>query len=316
MGAWAPAPVPAGRWTGLPPGSGQRLVLPAGPPEFVRAGLLMYHPMTPRSRFAWQVASRAASMGLFRLLPRVPPPLLPDSLLRLVPPGGSVAVTRTSLPHRSVVLIFDQFGAGQSIAKVARDDLGRARLAAEAAALARLPARLPGPLRAPKLLSVEKDFLVMQAVRWRLRHRPWILPEAVAGAMGRFYASGEQPAHGDFAPWNLMRTEEGWMLFDWEDSRLASSAYADPFHYLVQAHAMLGHPGRQELLAGLHGRAWVGRSLRAYAHGAGLRIEDAPQAFAGYLAESADSLRRDPRRRGAVQGVAARELLLADLSTG
>jgi hypothetical protein len=316
MSAEAPAPLPSGKWTGLPPGSAQRLVLPAGPPEFVRAGLLMYHPMTPRGRFAWQVAWRVASTGLFRLLPRIPAPVLPDSLLRFVPPGGSVAVTRTSLPHRSVALIFDRFGAGLTVAKIAGDDLGRASLAAEAAALARLSGRLPGPLLAPSLLSVEPDFLLMQAVRWRLRHRPWLLPEEVAAAMGRFYASGEQPAHGDFAPWNLMRTEEGWMLFDWEDSGLASMAFADPFHYLVQAHAMLGHPRREELLSGLRGRAWIGRSLHAYAAGAGLRIEDARESFARYLVDSADSLRRDPRRRGALRGVAARERLLADLSTG
>lgn len=303
-----------GSWTTLPPGSSARLLVPTGSRDLVRAGLLLYQPMTGRGRLAWQFAWRVAAAGVFRILPRATPPELPERLVEMVPTGGTVAVAQTNVPHRSVVLILDRFGALQSLAKLARDERGRIRLAAEATALSRAKALLSPPLTAPQLLAFEDDFLVMEAVTWRLRHSPWALPAEVAGAMGHFHHTSGHPSHGDFAPWNLMLTDQGWMLLDWEDFEQDSVPFADIFHYLVQAHSLLGRPHREELLAGLRGTGWVGRSLDAYAEAAHVRLDDSSEALAAYLTESADRLRQDPLRRGALKGVEARHLLLSALA--
>jgi hypothetical protein len=98
--------------------------------------------------------------------------------------------------------------------------------------------------------------------------------------MGAFYRAGTRgpglqpgPAHGDFAPWSLLRTADGWVLIDWEDAAAAEAPFLDLCHYLVQGHAMLGRPSRQAVLDGFRDqRGWVGLAVAAYADGAGLPV--------------------------------------------
>jgi aminoglycoside phosphotransferase (APT) family kinase protein len=121
--------------------------------------------------------------------------------------------------------------------------------------------------------------LVLEAVRWRPRDRPWELDEEVAYGLGRLFAAGARdtgtaprgPAHGDCAPWNLLRTDDGWVLVDWESAVEEAPPFFDVCHWMVQSHCLLGRPSRQELLDGLRtGRGWVGRAIEAYRRGAGV----------------------------------------------
>jgi aminoglycoside phosphotransferase (APT) family kinase protein len=59
-------------------------------------------------------------------------------------------------------------------------------------------------------------------------------------------------AHGDLAPWNLLATEAAWALIDWEKTG-PHEPFNDLCHFLVQAHALLGHPRRAALLADVAG---------------------------------------------------------------
>jgi hypothetical protein len=148
------------------------------------------------------------------------------------------------------------------------------------------------------------------------------LPEEVADALGRFFAAGVQeasgaersplgPAHGDFAPWNLFRTRDGWTLLDWEEARQGAPPFFDLFHYLVQAHALLRHPTRRQLLAGIEGTGQVGRAILAYASGAGLRSEEAMEYFWKYLEESSRLVQQGTP--AASRGVQVRRSLLDEL---
>lgn len=212
--------------------------------------------------------------------------------------------------HRAVVLILDRAGNAVALAKIASDASSLAKLASEAAAIRKLGARLEPPLRPPRLLSEEEGLLLFEPVRWRLRNHPWFLPRALASAIGRFYETEGSPSHGDFAPWNVMATTDGWVLIDWEEAGFDSRGFTDPLHYLVQAHALLGRPRTSELVAGLRGEGWVARALTAYGDAAGLDFGMVEQAAKDYLVSSMQQLKRDPRPRGRGRAIAAREALL------
>ena len=151
--------------------------------------------------------------------------------------------------------------------------------------------------------------------------RPWILPTEVAEGLGRLHPSsdantpaGTGPGHGDLAPWNLLRTADGWCIVDWEDASDDAPAFEDPLHYLVQAHALLGRPSRADLIVGMRGGGSIGSVLHAYADAADLDRRRLPEAFLSYLERSLESIRPDrPDRR---RGIAARNLLLAELRSG
>ena len=203
------------------------------------------------------------------------------------------------------------------MAKIATDDRGRAALAAETENLLALASLLPTPLRAPKVLESGESVLLLEPISWILRWSPWELPAEVARALGAFYRTGALGdhgaglSHGDFAPWNLLRTEDGWVLVDWESSSPSGPAFFDPFHYLVQSHALLGRPTDDELLRALSGGGRVGASLAAYAVGAGVSLADAPDALCSYIKISQVAL--DPATSDGKEGLQARKRLLARL---
>ena len=139
--------------------------------------------------------------------------------------------------------------------------------------------------------------LFFDAASWRPRLRPWELESEVAAALGVLYrrAGGDElrgPAHGDFAPWNLLRlTGHGWLLIDWEDATADGLPFQDPFHWLVQSHALLRRPTRHSLVEGVRGAGWIGRALDAYGSAAGLERVDREAAFRAFLGRSTASLR-------------------------
>lgn len=262
--------------------------------------------MTFRSRLGWEVARISAGWGAFKL--RRGYGLLPrevwEAAGHLVPPDGGLAVARANHPGRFLALVFDSDGRSLVFAKVARDTPGVQALAVERRAIERFGASVPPPLFAPTLLSHSDGVLVFESVEWQVRAFPWRLPEEVAFALGAFFRAASDAegvngvAHGDFAPWNLLRTETGWGLVDWEGFRIDAPPYFDLFHYLVQANSELRRPLRRTILDGLASRGWVGGVIGAYAAGAEIDARDSAHCLREYLRISAATLALEAPARG------------------
>lgn len=294
-----------------------RVNLPARPGSAARAGLLLYHPVTAPGRAAWHLARFLAPTGaLGWLRPGAPVDPTVEALVRPhVPPDSLLAVGRSNHPGRWTALAVSPSGRPLAVAKVAVDADGRAALRAEHAALQRHAGALQATVRAPRVLGQAPGVLVLTAVPWRPRSRPWHLPPEVSRAAGHLFASspspGSGPCHGDLAPWNLLRTATGWHLIDWAASRLEAPPYFDVLHYLVQGHALLGRPGRGALLRGLEGRGWIGEALLAYAGSSGCPTPLARRHLPDYLTSTARLL--NPEREDEARGLAARHRLLEAL---
>jgi thymidylate kinase len=309
-----------GPWLAVPPGR-PRLTIPVRSGRTAAAGLRSYQPTTFGGLVFWMAARGAAMTGALRVLGNPRAPAIADVLAAHVPRGGSVSIAHGSRPDRAVVLLLDREGRATGAAKVALDDAGQAKLAKEVEGLTRIGARLVPPLSAPRLLAHEPGIMVLEAVAWRVRVRPWILPAEVAEGLGQFHRrpdahppTGIGPGHGDLAPWNLLRTADGWCLIDWEDADEAAPAFEDPLQYLVSAHALLGRPNRADLIAGVRGRGWIGRALHAYADAADIDRTSLPEAFVSYLERSRGALL--PDRPDWRRGIVARDRLLAALRAG
>lgn len=304
----------------LPRAGNARWVIPRTPRSAAETGLHIYHPVTLRGLAGWHLARAGATLGLFALLPKGQPPdsMVATILASHVPEGGTTAVARTNHAGRYVALVLDSAGRAVSVAKIACDEAGRSKLRTEADHLVQFSNRLAPPVSTPRVLASEEGLLLMEAISWESRTRPWRLPPEVAASLGQFFASGNGGqqskgglTHGDFAPWNLLRTKSGWVLLDWEEARTSGEPFWDVFHFLVQGHALLRRPSRATLIAGLEGKGWVGESLRAYASQAGIALKDAPTRFRSYLDASQRDL-SDTTNDG-LAGLRARRALLEDL---
>jgi hypothetical protein len=261
-----------------------------------------------------------AGLGGFHLVPRrgAPPPIVTERLAPYLPPGATIAVAESDHPGRLVALIVGESGDCHGLAKIATDSKGRIALDNEARALGSLAKLLPPPLSAPRLLARDAGLLLLEPVPWSPRRRPWLLPDEVARAMGAFfgaYEDGEQlgPTHGDFAPWNLLETERGWVLVDWEEARDRDRPFFDLFHYLFMAHQNLAAFSRQDFLDGLQGKGRIGRAIAAYTEGAHLRAVDSRELLIFYLRSS--SRRLDLASPDGRSDFRARERLLNALGT-
>jgi hypothetical protein len=289
-------------WLPLPHRSNPRWLFPRGPRSAVHDSLLLYQPVTVRARIGWEMARVVGSIGGFRLLPRggPPAPQLRRSLAPHLPRHGSLAMARANHPGRSVALVRAP-GAPPKLIKLASDERGRQALSREARALETLARDLPPPLSAPALLHHEPGMLVERAIRWHPRARPWLMPKEVAFALGTFFWRGarrregvlEGPAHGDCAPWNLLRSNDAWVLVDWEDAREEAPPFFDLLHFLVQSHSLLGRPSTRAIVEGVHGRASIGELVHAYAAGARLDGKEAAPLLIAYLEERGLRLRSE-----------------------
>jgi thymidylate kinase len=306
-------------WAAIPSRRDPRWFVPRGPVSATRAAFRVHRPVSSRAIAAWGVGRALATTGAFRLLPRAAPGReLLDRLDELVPPGGTLATSRSNHAGRATALVMDGAGTALGLVKTSSDEAGAAQLAREAAAVERFGGRLPGPvLRAPQLHSAEPGRLVYEPVTWRLELRPWRLDPSVAQALGAMHAAGRRldgtgTGHGDVAPWNLLRGDAGWYLVDWESAGPDHPPFGDLFHFLVQGHALLGRPRVRVITDGLRGRGWVGACIRAYATAAGSDPEDAERWLLSYLRTSLETL--DLTRRDGQRGRRARLRLLDHLT--
>lgn len=270
--------------------------LPRGPRRTTTEGLKIYQPIRPGSRLGWEMARMTARLGGFHLLPRGEPPPreVREALAPHLPPRSTIAVSRANHPGRYVAAIVDDHGRCRGIAKVATDTGGEEALRREAQAIERFGHLLEPPVAAPRILASAPGLLLLETVSWRPRARPWRLEEDVARALGAFFRSSAQAngglagaAHGDCAPWNLLRTEDGWVLVDWEDAMESAPPFYDLCHHMIQGHTLLGRPQWEPLMRGFkNGTGWVGTAVRAYAEEAGLDAGDALEFLGSYLRRS------------------------------
>jgi hypothetical protein len=280
-------------WAGLPRRLEPRWWLPRGPAPVARRSLEMYQPVTGRAKVGWTITRLLAGLGGLRLASRAPAPPreIRELLAPRLPRGATVAVTRANHAGRFIALVISADATPLAVAKIALTSSGRSALSRERHAVERLGRFLPAPLAAPQVLDHDDGLLLLEAIAWRPRPRPWDLPMEVAVALGEFFR-GDGASHGDFAPWNLLRGPDAWVLIDWEDAHVGGEPFADLFHYFVQGHTLLGRPSASEVLAGAAGQGATGAVVRAYADAAGLDPADAPAALAAYLDASFTRLDR------------------------
>jgi hypothetical protein len=280
------------RWTNLPVHGTPRWILPTGNRRVARASLRVHNPMTWRGSATWHAARGLAALGALRLIAEgaAPPDEVMDVLAPHIPSGGAVAVARANHPGRFVALLLDRGGSCTGVAKVASDRPGGDVLRKEGARLSALGPLLPSPLSAPRVLATQDRLLLLEPISWLPRRQPWRLPDEVARALGEFYRAGADGqagpsglAHGDCAPWNLLRSRDGWWLVDWEEAREDAPPFFDLCHFLVQGYGMLGRPLRETVQGGLRGEGWVGSAVRAYAAGAQFSSTDARASLVSYL---------------------------------
>lgn len=267
--------------------------LPRGPRRAAREGLSVYQPITIRSRLGWAAARHVARLGAFRILPRgeAPPRAVREALAPHLPPRATIALSRANHPGRYVAAIIADDGRTHGIAKVATDVIGATALAREAEAIEGFGPLLQPPIAPPTVLAAEPGLLLLEPVAWRPRPHPWRLEPDIARALGVLFRGGEAAisgvvgtAHGDSAPWNLLRTEQGWVLIDWEAAMESAPPFYDLCHYLIQGHTLLGRPSWKVLMRGFEEKAgWVGDAIRAYAEGAGFGAHDALSHLDSYL---------------------------------
>jgi hypothetical protein len=214
-----------------------------------------------------------------------------------MPPRSTLAVARANHPGRFVALIVGEDGRASRIAKVATDPRAEAALDWEADAIDRFGPLLSAPLVAPTVVDREPGLLLLEAERWHPRLRPWQLDREVWVSLGRFYATGSEgdgskgPAHGDLAPWNLLRTGRGWVVIDWEYAFEDAPALYDLFHFLLQSAGHLHRPSIDQILHDLRtGEGWIGSAVRAYVEGADIAYPSVRGLFVRYLVVSRDRL--------------------------
>jgi hypothetical protein len=295
--------------------------LPRGPRAMATAGLSIYQPVTRTARIGWTAARMAGGVGGMRMLPRgsAPPRAVRRALAPHIPPCGTFAVARASHPDRFLALLLEVDGRCRAVAKLATDAPGIEALAAEARSLRAVQGTLPDPLTSPRVLHEERGLLLLEPFGWTLRSDPYVLDPEVARALGEFFRSGARedargpvgPAHGDFAPWNLLRTSNGWALVDWEAAAEAP-AFFDVCHFVVQSHALIGQPSGRDVIAGFtERRGWVGRAVTGFAVGADVDPDSARTALVRYLRSAMETT---TARTGAERrGLTRRRRLLARL---
>jgi thymidylate kinase len=306
-------------WVGLPSPHSAHWVLPRSPARLSRNSLKIHRPVSRRALAGWCVGYGMAASGVLRLCPAVTPEgWILDRTTDLVPVGGSLAVARSNHRDRALVLVLDRRGTPFLVAKLAHWGAAAEQLAAEAAAISAYGPLVEPPLRLPVIRAADLGRLVFEALPWRVDLTPWRLDPLVAYALGRLHAVHRAPdgtgvAHGDVAPWNLLRVPGGWSLLDWEAAGPGHPPFYDLFHFLVQSHALLGRPTSDDIVKGLRGNTWIGRCLQAYAIGGGVDLRDSTAYLRAYLRGAARSDRVHSR---ALRARRAREALAQRLLAG
>jgi hypothetical protein len=300
-------------WVALPSSRAPRWYLSVTLSGEAGSQLPIYRPLSRKAFLGWRLTRTGARAGVFRVLPRTRiPDEVQEALEQLRTRGEVAALARTSHPHRWIAQIFSTDGP-HSVAKITLDEAGAALLDAEHENLRYFGRLLEPPLRAPKVVHYEYGALVLEGVVSRRLMTPTIMPVPVASSLGSFFGAlnrGHSPpatglAHADFAPWNLLRDRNEWILIDWESVSRDQGPFLDLIHYQVQSYVHFGRPSLRSMLEGFAGVGSLSDSIRAYAERAG----HPPSAARSHLREyviSRPLLIRRPHGRGSVKAAQRR----------
>jgi hypothetical protein len=148
---------------------------------------------------------------------------------------------------------------------------------------------MPAAVKVPDVLASGDGWLALEAIDWAPRKRVDEIPLGVAAALGTFFAAGARgdrgPAHGDFAPWNLLASGDAWALVDWELARGDEIPFYDLFHHSFQTAALLRRPSPQIVVDEIvRVKGPIGAALHAYAWHAGVDARTAGDYLRSYLA--------------------------------
>jgi len=277
---------------------------------------LIYQPTTLKTRLGWEVGRGLAAAGLLRFFPRgeAPPESVRTAVAQYVPPRSTLSVLRVNHPGRFLASIVGPDGRLHGVAKLATNAAGREGLEREANNIERYASSLERPLRAPRILERAPGLLLLEPIRWIPRSRPSVLPKEVAHSLGLAFArwSSETAeagaAHGDCAPWNLLKSHDGWVLVDWEEAGPGAPPFYDVVDYIIQAHVLLGTPSLEELIRDDPAPRWVSDAIAAYAAGSGQPVSSWRPHFGEYLRISAGRL--DPSDPAQTHAITVRQRLL------
>lgn len=232
-------PINARRYALIPPNN-PRLVLPLDNRKQLKRGLAMHRPGRWVARLAVYFLSHLVSLGITRPLARRV--LWIDGKLPTNDMVGSDAVLylgtaddcrkTTILPANDNQIL--KHGSGKDAMQALR---------AEASALEALVETHVAD-RVPKLLSFEEgaaESLLTQEYRARKRCSSKVFEAEIVRflvdiACTKTETRGGIPGHrchGDFAPWNVIMTEGGLFVFDWEESLDWAPALSDAFYFVV-----------------------------------------------------------------------------------
>jgi hypothetical protein len=156
-------------------------------------------------------------------------------------------------------------------------------LAREAATIAELGAHrgaLPVPVLRWHGQHGGSFALVTDIVKRRNGHDDAGIEDARGAACALATMNGGFVVHGDLAPWNMIPSETGVVLVDWEKSRFAQDPLCDLAHYVVRVGALLHKWQPRAAVHHLIGSESVGRR---YLREIGLEPESAAEHLRRYL---------------------------------
>lgn len=255
-----------------------------GGPDGAAAAGLIDRPSRPAGRIAALLDRTAVRMGVGR---RVADPLadLETVLGEFLADADGAAAMHSSMPGRCLAAL-SFGGVPRYFLKIGLSDDHALRNEAEF--LWAIP-RVGLPIRVPELLFAdhvgERYAVVTRA--WPHSRPAGLLTRNellhLTEVLGTPLADGSPVVHGDFAPWNVLRTPEGLALVDWEAASFADQPLRDLIHYFMQAGALLGWVDVRTVVRELtHPQGAVAELAERLQHPASL----AKQAVRDYLAHT------------------------------
>jgi len=266
------------RWRVLWPGPSRvdlRLVVAEG----ALTASTIYEPAVARARAANCLARTAFRTGL-RV--RTAPPLLLRSILASCGVGGlAVATVKSSQPGRFIVGAANEESL-VAVLKVGEvDDSG---LANET----RFLEMLKSTGLVPRLLAAgQRDgryYLATAAVR-RVAPSGTVSVRQAADLATTLQTLSESLSvvHGDLAPWNIIPSNDGLVLVDWEHAAIGAQPLYDLTHFVIQRGALTGRGTPEEAVSLLTGEESPGvNHLTAL----GIDAERAPRFVRRYLSSA------------------------------
>jgi hypothetical protein len=254
----------------------------------------LYRPRRLRARAANAISLFAITHGIGRASARAGDGARElCELVGVAPDGGAQVRSRKS---GCTTFGLTERGRLRVVVKVAPDRDGV--LAHENEALQRLHGAIPGVIvPAVRWAGPWRGQLAMatEALALTPDRRDIDLEEAlgIAIALARGSERHGPVVHGDFAPWNFLRTLDGIALVDWESSRFELDPLYDLSHFVTAKGALLGSHEPADAVRLLTAAASPGwRYLEAL----GVDPRHAPQSVRRYLERTAQAGNPTTRR--------------------